>query len=157
MGISKRFAVPLAAAAVLLAGACAGKPPAPKIGTLAGTIEATAHANPDGRGRPSPVVVKIFELRAHSAFDNADFFSLADRERDALGTDLVRKDEYTLRPGERVALDRTLDAETRYLGLLAGYRDLERSRWRTGIAVAPNDVNRLLVRLDAAGLTLLRD
>jgi type VI secretion system protein VasD len=158
MGITRRSAaVGLASGALLLAVGCAPKPPAPGAARLAGAIEATAAVNPDSRGRPSPIVVKLFELRAAGAFESADFFALVDREREALGTDLLRKDDVTLRPGERIPLDRPLDPETRYLGVVAGYRNLERARWRTAAVVAPDRVNRVLIRLDAAGVTVATD
>ena len=40
--------------------------------------------NPDMNRKPSPIVLKVFQLRAASSFDSADFFSLQDKpENDA--------------------------------------------------------------------------
>lgn len=143
----------LALAAAL--AACAAKPPPPPPPTVVrGTIQAGAAVNPDARGRPSPVVVKLFELKSVGAFEAADFFSLFDKDREALGADVLRKEELTLRPGERVALDRTLDPDARYLGVVAGYRALDRSRWRASAPISPHRVNPLVVTLDADGITL---
>jgi type VI secretion system protein VasD len=149
---------------VLIAGvalglwACAAKPPAPPPPTLVkGAIEATAAVNPDARGRPSPIVVKLFELKAVGPFESADFFSLFDKEREALGADLLKKEEVTLRAGERLPIDRTLDPDTRYLGVVAGYRTLERSRWRASVPVTAQRVNPLLIRLDADGVTIRQE
>ena len=45
--------------------------------------------NPDHSGRPSPVIVKTFELRTDLNFKQADFQSLFDRPVQVLGADLV--------------------------------------------------------------------
>jgi type VI secretion system protein VasD len=144
----------LALALAMLLSACAGKPPPTPPTVLRGAIEATATVNPDARGRPSPIVVKVFEMKSLGPFEAADFFSLFDKEREALGADLLRKEELTLRPGERLALDRTLDPDTRFVGIVAGYRALERSRWRTHTAISAQRVNALVVTLEADGITL---
>lgn len=144
-------------AAVLAAAlaACAGRtPPPPPPTVLKGQVEATATVNPDARGRPSPVVVKLFELKSVGPFEAGDFFSLFDKDRELLGGDVLRKEELTLRPGERVVLDRTLDPETRHLGVVAGYRALERSRWRAATPIVPQRVNPVVITLDADGVTL---
>jgi type VI secretion system protein VasD len=148
-----RFRLALLALTAVLA-ACAAKPPAPPPTVLRGAIEASAAVNPDARGRPSPIVVKVFELRSVGPFEAADFFSLFDKDREALGADVLRKEELTLRPGERVAIDRTLDPDTRYVGIVAGYRALERSRWRAHTAISAQRVNALVLTLDADGITL---
>ena len=151
-GAARRVLVPALAAALT---ACAAKPPPSSPPTVVrGTLQAGASVNPDARGRPSPVVVKLFELKSVGAFEAADFFSLFDKDREALGADVLRKEELTLRPGERVALDRTLDPEARYLGVVAGYRALDRSRWRASAPISPHRVNPLVVTLDADGITL---
>jgi hypothetical protein len=69
--------------------------------------------------------VRIFELRSRSAFDAADFFSLYDREQATLGTELLAKEQYILRPGDTQGYTRKAQGEARFLGVVAAYRDLE--------------------------------
>jgi type VI secretion system protein VasD len=135
--------------------ACASKPPPPPPPTvIKGAIEASSLVNPDIRGRPSPIVVKLFELKTVGVFDGADFFALFERERDTLGAELVSREEFQLRPGDRQPLQRQLQADTRYIGVVAAYRELERTRWRASMPVPPNQTTSIVVQLDSDGVTL---
>ena len=104
--------------------------------TLAATLVASAAANPDVRGRASPLAVRLYELRSTTSFESADFFALFERDQATLGADLVARVEVVLRPGETQEILRKAGAETRYLGVVAAYRDLERSIWRVVAPVA---------------------
>jgi type VI secretion system protein VasD len=130
----KRRVLVLAAAGGL--AALAGCSSAPKPLAVKITLEGSANLNPDQRGRPSPASVKLFALKSVAVFEKADFFSLFDRERETLGDDLVGRDELILKPGERVVLDRKLPPEVAFVGVMVGYRDLERAKWRLSIPVA---------------------
>jgi type VI secretion system protein VasD len=132
----------------VLVGACASTPapapapppPAPVVldpVTLQVTLVATDDVNPDARGRASPLSVRISELRSRSAFDAADFFSLYDREQATLGTELLSKEQYILRPGDTQGYTRKAQGETRFLAVVAAYRDLEGSIWRVAAGIAP--------------------
>ena len=35
-----------------------------------------ADINPDAEGRPSPVIIKVYELASKTVFENQDFFAL---------------------------------------------------------------------------------
>ena len=41
-----------------------------------------------------------------------------------------------LKPGDRIVQERKLAPEVQFIGVLVGYRDLERSQWRLVIPVA---------------------
>ncbi len=100
-------------------------------------ISANAQINPDINGRPSPVAVRIYELKSVALFSSADFFSLFDKDTATLGGDLLGKEEFTLYPGETRILTRPGHLETTAIGVLVAYRDLEKSIWRTTHAVSP--------------------
>ena len=136
-----------------LAG-CAGppKPLPPTIVQIA--LSADSGVNPDARGRASPVVVRVFELKTLATFNAADFFSLWDREKETLGEDLVAREELQLRPGDQKKLDRTLPPETRHIGVIAAYRDLERAKWRGAYAVVANRTQLITVVLDARNVSI---
>jgi len=98
------------------------------------TLEAALNVNPDQRGRPSPVALKLFELKSVAGFDKADFFALFDKERETLGQELVAREEFLLKPGDRIVQSRKLAPETQYVGFIAGFRDLERAQWRLAVS-----------------------
>jgi len=107
-----------------------------------GSIKAVATTNPDPRGRPSPIVVRVYELKSAAAFNSADFFSLFDKESETLGGDLVGREEYDLRPDETRPYRRQLKADTKVIGVVAAFRDLEKSRWRQTTTVpAKSEIN----------------
>jgi len=116
----------LAGAGFLLAG-CAAKP---VVTTVAVTLTAGADANPDARGRASPLTVRVYALKSPGPFEGADFFSLFEKDQATLGAELVQREEVLLRPGETKKLDFNLPPDAKSMGVMAAYRDLDRARWR---------------------------
>src|SRR5690606_18303276 len=98
-------------------------------------IELTADelVNPDTKGRPSPVQVTIYELSSTSAFSSRDFFALQSDPQAALGKELLNSDQVVLRPGEVKTLPYPGNTEARMVGIVAAYRDLEKSQWRLAV------------------------
>lgn len=99
------------------------------------TLQVAPDINPDGRRRPTPIAVEVFRLKSGDGFQRADYFSLQDRPEQALGGDLAGVDRFVLRPGESRTLHYAGDATVQQLGLVAGYRTLEKSRWKSMIAL----------------------
>ncbi len=120
----------------VLAG-CAGTQAEPERMALEMTIEAKGALNPDGKGRAAPVMVRIYELGTEALFVSADYFLLEKSDKAALGQDLLARDEFILRPGEKRVMTRKLHAESRALGILVGYRDLGKARWREVYRLPP--------------------
>jgi len=93
-------------------------------------VDVAPDVNPDLNRKPSPIVLKVFQLRAAPAFDGADFFSLQDKPENILGADLLGTDRVILRPGESRTLHYRGNVEAGAIGVIAEYRMLERNRWR---------------------------
>ena len=72
----------------------------PKATTVNGSIEAAAGLNPSVTQRPSPLMIRIYELKSAAAFNQADFMSLYQSDQVTLGADLLAKEEMMLQPGE---------------------------------------------------------
>ena len=138
----------LAAAVLLALAGCASPPPPPKPTLVKATLQASASVNPDARKRASPLVVRIYELKSSAAFDAADFVSLYDRDQATLAAEMVGREEFTLRPGESQPWEKTIGPEVRFIGVMAAYRDIERARWKTLIAVKPNMKNVITIKAD---------
>lgn len=127
---------------VALVAVSCGKapPPAPPPMTIAAgagakikapmTFSVSADANPDATGRPSPIVVRVYQLKTDAAFTAAEFFALFDDEQKVLGPELISRDEFVLAPSERKTIDVALSGETRYVGAIAAFRDIRNSQWR---------------------------
>lgn len=92
--------------------------------------------------------VRIFELKNAATFSRSDYFALADRAQSTLGLDLLDQDEVMVQPGQQLSLQRDLDPSTRQIGLLVGYRELDRAQWRTVINVPPRQYSEYQISLD---------
>ncbi len=150
----------LALAAITITG-CAGKPPPPPAPPppppaptrVVVSLEAVGDLNPDPQGRPSPLVLRLYQLKSTGAFDSADFFSLYEKDSAALGADLVAREEILVKPGESTLLERTLEDQTRHLGFLAAYRDLDRAVWRATVPVPPNLTTPVKIELQRTAIS----
>ena len=98
----------LAGCAALMA--CSTPPPKPQPVNLKLNITASADVNPDAQNRPSPVVIRIYQLKDDAAFKGADFFALYDKEEATLAAALVSRVEFELAPGEKKTVTLTIPA-----------------------------------------------
>ena len=105
----------------------------PKV-TVTMTITASPEANPDRSGRPSPVVVRVYQLRADTAFNAASFSDLLEKDDAGLGAEMISREEHVLTPKESKTIGVTLSDETRLVGAVAGFRDLLNAQWRATTA-----------------------
>ena len=138
--------------AALLLGlvACASPPKPPPPTIIQVSLDAQANVNPDARGRPSPVVVRFYELKTPANFNAADFFSLFDRDKETLAADMLSRDEFQLMPGDKKQFQRPTQPDTRFVGVVAAFRDLERAQWRAISAVPLQQTTPIVIKLDGS-------
>lgn len=153
----KRIGLPPAVLALLLFAllmlpGCAALSPYSTQTRLELTLNGNDLLNPDINGRPSPVVVRLLELRNPVAFETRDFFSLYERGGEALAQDLVAREELELRPGDGVELKLRVEPGSRYVGVMAAYRNLPETRWRYVIELAPERLTRTELSLSDDGI-----
>jgi type VI secretion system protein VasD len=122
---------------VWLAGCAAKPPPLPQPAETKTVISAGADANPDASGRPSPVVVRVYQLRGDAEFNGAGYFALYDKEKETLGPSLIMRDQKTVLPGQALDFKLSLSPDARFLGVIAGFRDIQASHWRALAEVPP--------------------
>ena len=151
VGLVRRWWHGAAFLAVLLMAGCAS---APKPTQLSGRIEASATVNPSTSQRPSPLMLRVYELKSPTAFNAADFMSLYQRDQAELAADLVAREELTLAPGESRPLSKTLSPDTRYIGVVGAFRDLEHAQWRSLAAVEPGKSKKVMIRADALSVAV---
>ena len=112
--------------------------------------------NPDIHGRPSPVVLRLYALTSLVAFETADFMSLYSLDRVTLGDELIDREELMLAPGEMKVIDKLLSPQARALGVVAGFRDVQRATWRTSQALLGGRDNIVNVRVQRLGVSVTR-
>ncbi len=116
-------------------------------------VTASPRVNPDGNGRPSPIVVKVYFLKNPGAFEAADFFALFQKEGSVLGDTLVLVQEMRLLPGMRQAFIQEVDAAG-WIGVAAAFRDLDHALWRQTIAIPRHQTSLVKVELEPLAVRL---
>jgi type VI secretion system protein VasD len=117
-------------------------------------IASSTELNPDMMGRASPIVVRVYELKSDDIFNNADFFALYDEDASILGDDMTARDEMNIPPGENVSIEKELDIEARYIGVIAAYRDLDNAIWRGSIETPLDETTYINVTLGKLSLSV---
>jgi type VI secretion system protein VasD len=114
-------------------------PPAPKEvamkpppeAKLQISIVASPLINPDLDGRPSSVVVRLYQLASAENFKNADFALLYENDAKALGKSLLASTETIIEPGGIQLLDiPKVNPDTTFIGAVVGFRDFSHAAWR---------------------------
>ena len=134
---------------LLLAAGCGSSPP-----LLRGTIAVDSNVNPDRAGRPSPIVVRVYELKSVAAFNSADFFALFDNEQATLSGELVGREEFQLQPAETRQYQRQLQPVTKFIGVVGAFRDLEQARWRQTAPVPKKSKPAITIGVQARAVTV---
>jgi len=135
--------------------AAAGADPAPATTPVELTVVGGAALNPNAEGRPSAVVVRIYDLAAAHAFEAADFQALFEHPEDALKSDLLAQEEFMIRPGEIQQHNRSVKREVLALGVVVAFRDLTQGVWHLSVPLKPGQRNFLLVDLDRNTIRLV--
>lgn len=139
---------------VVLATALSGCSSAPaKPAEAKARIAATAQVNPNSSGRPSPIHVRIFQLKEDGAFMDADFWALVDKETETLGASLVQRLEFDLTPGESKDFPLKISPDARVLGVMAEFADYRNAQWRV-VAQAPNKTLTDLIKKDRVAISI---
>jgi type VI secretion system protein VasD len=129
-------------------------PPPPQPLDVQVRVVAATDVNPNRNGRPSPVFLRVFELRDSSKFLNAQFDDVTLRADATLAGALIGREERMVEPGSTVLLALKIDPQTRLLGIVAEYSDLANSRWR---ATSPAPAGGLLTLFKDQALVISLD
>lgn len=100
-------------------------------------LTAASDLNPDDKGRAAPILVRIYELRSEAGFESADYFTLQQHDKALIGSDLLVREEFIMRPGDVRTIRRKSHPDLAAIGVLAGYRDLAHADWRAVQKVEP--------------------
>ncbi len=129
-----------------------------KIGTeplaITSKISVSARVNPDINNRPSPIVVRLYELQSLGKYTESDFSELFDNYESILGAELLHSEQYHLKPGERRTLKENLAAGTKFVAVVAAYRDLNQAVWRDAVIVPSDKMTQLFIFVDRLGISV---
>lgn len=104
-------------------------------------LHADADINPDDKKRPSPLFLRMYELKSTKQFEKANFIDLFERDSEVLGADMVAKQTLKrLKPGDERNDSFVLKPETRYVGLFAEFLQYKDAKFKIIIPVAQTNV-----------------
>lgn len=120
-------------------------------------VASQPNVNPDHSSRPSPVIVKIYELRNDLTFKQAEFTTLFNTPIQVLGADLIAADELVFIPGEARRVAYRPNPNTRFVGIVAGFRQMDRALWRVIKPVDAEEKNWMAIELNDATILVVPD
>ena len=139
------------------------KPTAPEVTdalkvprTVPIKLHASSALNIDQAGRPLALIAKIYKLRQNTAFVQATYatFLSPQKEKEALGNDLIEVKEVTLIPGQRYEFLEKVSHEAKYIGVVALFRNPAPARWRADFFAASAEDSGIVIGIHACALTI---
>ena len=120
-------------------------------------FEAGDAINPDSSGRASPLVIRVYELKAVDTFRSAGFFDLYDEPEAVLEGDLLSMEEIILRPDLVEVLPMVLDKKARYIGIVAAFQNIDEAGWKLILDASPKGYKDITVSVDGLGMERVRN
>lgn len=119
------------------------------------TFVADADINPDESKKPSPLYIRLYQLKSTKMFNKADFISLYERDSEIIGADLIGVQKLKpLKPGETREDNLVLDNNTTYVALYAEFFQYKDAVYRILIPVTPTNVVSTSARVRISANTL---
>lgn len=132
-------------------------PPEPTVITLKLETSQNLNLNPDGKA--TPLVARIYELKSSDGFTNADFFTIYNRDKDVLGSDVGFRKELDLTPGQKREVRFEPKPDSRFIGVFGAFRDLETAQWRAVLEIPADKkpVMRVLYSKNSVTIEVLKE
>lgn len=117
-------------------------------------IKAANYLNPDITGEASPVKLTFYALKNNTLFDKVNFFKLQDNPIQALGGALIDERSMMIRSDEQLSFTYQFSPDTRYLGIIAAYRQLAFAEWKKVVSLSSDHIKKVNVILGANSLAI---
>lgn len=119
------------------------------------SVKAAHYLNPDIDGRASPVLITVYQLKNGYTFEQADYDALMSNSASLLGSDLIDKNSFEIRPATHISVSENLYPDTRYIGVVAAYRSADIANWHRVIKLKnPGHSLSMDLSLEAQGLSV---
>ncbi|TQV85870.1 type VI secretion system lipoprotein TssJ [Aliikangiella coralliicola] len=116
------------------------------------TFTVNADVNPDDNKTPSPLIIRMYELKSPTQFKNANFIDIYERDAEILGGDMLTKQSLKpVQPGENRKESFVLSKETKYVGLFAEFLKYKDAKYKLIIPVAQTNVVSSSAKIQLSG------
>lgn len=115
--------------------------------------------NPDENKRPSPVFVRLYELKSPVAFMKSDFIDLYERDKEVLGGDLLNKQMLRpLPPGVTRTDNLVLKSGATQVGIYVEFSQYRGSSYKATFPVTLNNVvkNEVTIRISGNEISFVK-
>ncbi|WP_415891234.1 type VI secretion system lipoprotein TssJ [Neptuniibacter sp. SY11_33] len=126
----------------------------PPDSNLALAISAHPLTNLDLSGRPSPTVVRVYQLRKEVDFKEASFFDLYDQDKALLSADLLSREEYVVAPGSFVNHQSVIDPDAHFVAVMAAFQNTDNAIHKQILQIPSQADVSLVAYLNANVLTV---
>jgi len=93
-------------------------------------LAASANLNSNKYNEPLPVMIRVYQLSAVNAFRNASFDQLWQADELILGTDLVDKQVFSVKPNAQLNYELVQVDGAKYIAMFVMFRNAEKNTWR---------------------------
>lgn len=102
---------------------------------------AESDINPDDNKRPSPLIIRMYELKSPHLFKKSNFIDIYEKDAEILGADMVLKKKLKhIQPGENRETSFVLNEETKFVGIFAEFLKYKNAKYKLVIPVAQTNV-----------------
>jgi type VI secretion system protein VasD len=131
----------------------ANSQPPPKIVPL--RLEAAKNMNAGQDGEGLSAVLRVYKLKDQTNFLATPYpaFGNADKEKQALGADLVEMREMILSPGQTLDMKEKMPAEAAFIGVVTFFRSPSPQRWRFAYAASEVEKSGVTIGIHSCAMT----
>lgn len=109
------------------------------------SISVAEEVNQDELGRSSPIVIRLYELKKEVPVEGMDFFSIYDQTEPHFKTAVSSMKEFQVNPGQKLEQLMVTDVSTKYLMLVAAFKDIDNSQWKVVHEIEQSDELALVI------------
>ncbi len=144
MIMNKIVKLALSAVILVVMSACASKPTHLDL-----VIRSTNNINLDSDNISSPLMLNFYELDSAEQFSKLDYWTLLDKGKDRLNSDLISQNKHIIIPSEEQHYKILFDEKAKFLGIIGNFRNLDsNSTWRYVINLEDKAHNSVDLEID---------
>lgn len=126
----------------LMVAACSSSTPPKepekcKLQIISAAIISTPYINPTTEGEPRPVQLRLYQLKTDTSFQNASFERIWKDDKEALGEDLVKVEEFPVYPDSRTELKFERAEPAQFLIAAGLFREPKGRSWYASFELPP--------------------
>lgn len=128
---------------ILISG-CASNPTSLEL-----VIKSKSNINIDSDNMPSPLMLNYYELDSAEQFSKLDYWTLLDKTKEKLNSDLISQSKHIIVPNEEQTHKILFDDRAKFLGIVGNFRNLDsKNVWRYVINLDQNSHNSVELEID---------